>query len=76
MDPSGDSVDLASKILVHILGKGDREKKDLDNLREKITEKRLINVNTVMQYNGETKKVSKSLDGAYEETLDLPQRIN
>jgi len=76
MDPSINSVDLASKILVYMLGKGDREKKDLDNLREKITEKRAINEKMVMNYDGTTINVSKSLNGAYDQTLDLPQRIN
>jgi len=76
MDPSINSVDLAAKILVYMLGKGDREKKDLDNLREKITEKRSIKENMVMDYDGKTIEFSKSLDGAYDQTLDLPQRIN
>lgn len=76
MDSSINSVDLASKILVYMLGKGDREKKDLDNLREKITEKRAINEKYVMDYNGKPQPSVRSLDGAYEQTLDLPQRIN
>jgi hypothetical protein len=76
MDSSINSVDLASKILVYMLGKGDREKKDLDNLREKITEKRAISEKYVIDYNGKPQPLVKSLDGAYEQTLDLPQRIN